>query len=259
MSAGIVVLLTSTIAPKAGMSARIRRSDAAVRLSDYAIGLRFWLELRADWLAGIVFADNSGHSLRNLEKVADSRGREGRPVEFLSFDDAGPPEGLHYGHSEFKVVRDAVGASRLIAGARHVIKATGRYTFPDIPRLIARLPGDFKVAVDSRRVRPFTRHSHMLTQFALAIFEPSFFRDFLWDIPERMVPAPPWNRSQFVETVLYDRLIPRLGEPGVILRWPCNCEPRGVGSNGDSYSSGRMRVQAALRALCRVAAPGIWI
>jgi hypothetical protein len=259
MSAGYVVLLTATIAPKARMAAGIRRSDTSLRLADYAAALRFWLELPADWLSGVVFADNSGHSLDFLEgAAAEARGRA-RAVEFLSFDDPGPPEGLHYGYSEFRLVREAVGRSRLAADHRYLIKATGRYTFPDISRLVSRLPADFKVAVDSRLVRPFTRHRHLLSQTALALFDREYFMETLSDLPEDMVPAPPWTRKQFVETVLYDRLAARRSDPGVILRWPCNCEPRGIGSNGDSYSSLRMRTQAALRAACRAALPRLWI
>jgi hypothetical protein len=259
MSAEFVVLLTATIAPNARMAAGIRRSDPAVRLGDYADALRFWLGLPDAWLAGIVFAENSGYRLEELERVAAGANPRRLPVEFLSHEDPGPPEGLHYGYSEFKTVRWAIGESRLVRRSRYVIKATGRYTFPGISRLVAGLPRDFKVAVDARCARPFTRRRHLLAQFALAIFDREFFGKELSDIPERMVPAPPWTRSQFVETVLIDRLLPRRSEPGVILRWPRNCEPRGVGSNGDSYSSLRKRAQAALRAACRVAAPKLWI
>jgi hypothetical protein len=74
-----------------------------------------------------------------------------------------------------------------------------------------------------------------------------------------MVPAPPWTRSQFVETVLYDQLISKRFEPGIILRWPRNCEPAGTGSNGDSYSSFKKRAQAGLRAAGRLVAPNFWI
>jgi hypothetical protein len=258
-SANYVVLMTATIAPKARMSAAIRRSDPVTRLADYQRAMEFWLQLPAPWMSGIVFAENSGYPLDALRDLAAASNPRRIPVEFLSFDDSEPPEGLHYGYTEIKLVREAMRGSGLIAANRYVIKATGRYTFPDISRLVSRLPKDFAVAVDARCARPFSRNRHFLVQVALAIFERAFFLRELADLPERMTPAPPWNRCQFVETVLYDRLVSLRSEPGVILRWPCNCESRGIGSNGDSYSSAKKRLQRTLRAAARVVAPDLWI
>jgi hypothetical protein len=158
-NADFVVLLTATIAPKARIAAGLKRSDPKVRLRDYERALKFWLDLpEAPWMAGIVFAENSGHPLESLKAVAATSPR-GLPVEFLSYDEPEPPEGFSYGYSEFKLMRKAVQESPLIASHRYFIKATGRYLFPDVSKLVARLPKDFKIAVDARRTRPFTVHA----------------------------------------------------------------------------------------------------
>jgi hypothetical protein len=250
-------LLTATVSPK-GANPELRRTDSAVRLKDYETALRHWLTLDLPSLGGIVFAENSNASLVTLEAIAASENPRKLPVEFLSFDHPAPPVGLHYGYSEFKLIRAALERSTLLPERPFFIKATGRYIFPALPRLISKLPHSFRVAVDARCARPFSKNRNMLVQFALGIFEQKFFREFLWDIPERMTPAPPWTRAQFVENVLFDTLYPMRRENGVILRWPCNCEPVGTGANGDSYSSPRKRLQRGLRSITRRIAPMLW-
>ena len=254
-----VVLLTATIAPRGTMSTGLVRSDPAQRRADYEAALRRWLALDAPWLAGMVLAENSASPLDSLEAVARDENPQNLPVEFLSFDSPPPPDGLHYGYSELKLVRDAVEQSTLARRATYLIKATGRYQFPAVGKLVAKLPRDFRAAVDCKVSKRFTRDRHFLTHFALAIFEREFFGRFIAPIPEKMIPAPPWTRAQFIETMMFDELVRHRGEPGVILRWPCNCEPRGIGANGDDYGSPRRRFQAAVRAIGRRFFPWVWL
>lgn len=95
------ILMTATVAPKGTAGTATYRSDPQVRLADYREGLRFWLQLKDDRIGGVVFVENSGYPLEALRAEADS-GREGsRRCEFISCDFPPPPEGLHYGYSEF--------------------------------------------------------------------------------------------------------------------------------------------------------------
>ncbi|HEY9154055.1 MAG TPA: hypothetical protein VIM69_02920, partial [Opitutaceae bacterium] len=124
---------------------------------------------------------------------------------------------------------------------------------------VEQLPHEFSVAVDCKCSKRFTRDRHFLTHFALAIFERDFFNRYVAPIPEKMIPAPPWTRAQFVETMIFDELIQHRRERGVILRWPRNCEPRGIGANGDDYGSARRRFQARLRGVARGILPWLWL
>jgi hypothetical protein len=254
-----IVLLTACIEPKAGVRDRLTRSDPGIRLGDYREGLEFWLSLAEPLIGGIVFADNSNYPLGELKECAAGSARADRPVEFLSFDFPAPAMGLSYGQSEFLLVNRALKESRLLCQGRYFIKATGRYRFPYISRLLRRLPADFLVAADSKGFRPFGFRSNPITCVALAIFDRRFFEAELLNMPMTMAPAPPWNRRQFIEPVLFDSLNRMRSDPRIIMRWPCNCEPIGVGSNGDVYRGLRKNFQYAMRGLSRRLWPQLWI
>lgn len=253
------LILTATIAPKGENGQALVRSDPATRTNDYISALKFWLGLDAPWLQGIVFAENSGRDLTHIRSEVLNHNPGNIPIEFLSFDHPAPPAGLHYGYSEYILLREALAASPTLAASRYFIKATGRYTFPSISKLVQKLPDDFAVAVDTRLSRPLSKNRNYVVQFALALFERQFFTEHLLDIPERMKPAPPWTRSQFVENVLYERLTTLRSAGPLVLRWPCNCEPSGTGANGDDYSSWLKNMKAKARALGRVVAPALWL
>jgi hypothetical protein len=254
-----VILMTACIEPKPRMREVLKRSNTGLRLRDYKEGLDFWLSLADPLIGGIVFADNSNFPLDEMREHASRHPRPSCPVEFLSFDFPAPAPGLSYGYSEFLLVNSALEQSSLLRKKRYFIKATGRYKFPDISRLIRRLPPDFLVGVDSKGFRPFGFRSNPITCTALAIFERKYYEANLASVPGTMVPAPPWNRRQFIEPALFDALSPRRSDPRIIMRWPCNCEPVGIGANGDSYSGIRKSAQYALRAAARRLLPGLWI
>lgn len=258
--AGFVVLMTACIAPKllADGSAPVLRSDPDVRRRDYAEGLRFWLELKDSRFRGVVFADNSGASLASLRTLASSVGSD-RPVEFLSFDAPPPPVGMSYGYSEFLLVRTALAQSELLRTGTHFIKATGRYRFPAISPLLDQLPTSFRAAVDARGWRPPPWRSNPMVPAALTLFERRFYENELADLPLQMRPAPPWDRCQFIEPMLYDALIRFRNDPSVVLRWPINCEPEGIGGDGSRYDSPRQHLARAGRATLRRLAPNWWI
>jgi hypothetical protein len=253
------VLMTACIEPKVGVRNLLKRSQQGLRLRDYIDGLSFWLKLADPHIGGIVFAENSNYPLLELEQFAARLARPDRPVEFLSFDFPPPAEGFSYGHTEFLLVNRALEQSRLLCQRRYFIKATGRYIFPDVSRLLRRLPPDFLVAADSKGLRPFGLRANPITCVALIAFDREFYDSDLSCLPATMVPAPPWDRRQFIEPVLFDALYPRRMDPRIILRWPCNCDPVGVGSNGDDYRSFRKILQSGARAFSRRLCPGLWV
>lgn len=254
-----IVLMTACVAPKAEVRAGLKRTDPGVRLHDYLEGLAFWLTLPEPLIGGIVFAENSNYPLHELEACARRLARPDRPVEFQSFDFPAPPQGMSYGYSEFLLVNKALEHSRLIRAGRYFIQATGRYRFPDISRLLRRLPDDFLVAVDSTGALRFGARKHMICTVGLALFDRGFYEAEISRLPASMVPAPPWNRRQFIEPVLYDALYPRRADPRIIMRWPRSCEPVGIGSNGDSYRGFKKGLKRITRAALRRLLPGLWI
>ena len=152
------LLLTACVAPKGPASPFFRRADPAVRLADYATALRFWLRLRDPRIGAVVFADNSGHPLDSLRDLAAAEAPAGLPVEFHSFDFPAPSPNLSYGHPEMQLVNAALDASPALARLPFFAKVTGRYRYPGLPRLLDRLPPDYRVAVDTTGVRPWPWH-----------------------------------------------------------------------------------------------------
>ncbi len=253
-----VVLMTACIAPKAGVREQLVRADPALRLQDYKEALLSWLDLAEPRIGGIVFAENSGYPLDELQALVKTRASE-LPVEFLSFDHPAPDPGLHYGHTEFLLINAALASSRLAATFPYFIKATGRYRFPSISRLLRRLPRDYDIAVDCRGSDlPGFKRTRLAT-VALFLARRDFFRREVSDLPSRMEPAPPWTRKQFVENVLFDQLHARRREPGILLRWPCNCDPVGVGANGDQYFTPGKRLKNLVRGVLRRVFPPLWL
>lgn len=255
------LLLTACIAPKPDIAGLLKRSDPAQRLADYAASLRFWLRLADPRIGAIVFVDNSGHPLDALQTLAARENLTSIPVEFHSFDYPAPPPTLNYGHPEMRMINEVLGISEQLSRLPWFAKVTGRYHYPAFSRLLDRLPHDYRVAVDTTGMRPapWRRLSNPISLFALAFFQTEFYRRHLQDIPDRMRPAPPWDRRQFVEPMIHDTLYPMRKEPGIIMRWPCNCEPRGIGANGQNYRAPRRRAVSFIRAVARRLCPSFWI
>ncbi|MEO8276027.1 MAG: hypothetical protein ABI639_07390 [Thermoanaerobaculia bacterium] len=253
------VLMTATIRPKGRLGTELVRSDPGVRLADYVQGLQSWLELSDPRVGGVVLAENSGYPRAALEAAFSAGLRSSRSFEIISCDAPPPPEGLSYGYSEFALVDHALEHSKLLGEFSGFVKATGRYQFPSISRLLDRLPSDFRFAADCTGYRPFGMRSIPILSAALLLTQREFFVRELRHLYREMVPAPPWTRKQFIEAMFYDHLYPMRKQAGVVLRWPCNCSPVGIGANGDDYGSPRKKVTNLLRAFLRRVAPELWV
>ena len=256
-----LLVLTACIAPKAGMAGLLNRTSIELRLQDYIEAIQFWLRLREPSIGGILFADNSGYPLDRLQAVVQGETNKKIPVELVSFDHPAPPPTLSYGHNELILINEAIKRSALAKQFPYLMKATGRYRFPDIGRLIRKLPSDYRVALDTTGEKPWPwrQRSVPICRFALTLMKFDFYHQYLADTSTRMRPAPPWDRRQFIESMFYDQLYPMRAEPGIILRWPCNCEPEGIGSNGMDYRSPGRRIRSGIRSLNRKIIPNLWL
>ncbi|NJL09516.1 MAG: hypothetical protein HC908_02815 [Calothrix sp. SM1_7_51] len=143
---------------------------------------------------------------------------------------------MHYGYSEFKLLDLGLEKSKIIEPNDYIIKVTGRYKYPTISKLLNKLPEEPKIAADTRDLSLLVPYPRRTVTTGLLIFSVPFYKSKIQKSYLEMQPEPV-KRKAFIEDILYDKLIPMRSESGVILRFPCNCEPEGVGGNGDSYTS----------------------
>lgn len=250
------VVMTACINPSNGTVDRpVYRAIPEVRLKDYEHGLKFWLYLKDSRIKNIIFIDNSGYSLDSLKAIYKTNNTWNRKCEFISLNCNEIPSGLHYGYAEFKLLDLGLEKSRIFEESDYLIKATGRYQFPDVSRLLNFIPQKYKVAADTRDLSRFVPYPRRNVTVGLIIFATEFYQKYIREIYKEMQPS---GRKSFIEDILYDQLMPMRNDPGVILRWPCNCEPDGIGGNGHSYSSPKKRLLSTCRAVGRVMFPYWW-
>jgi hypothetical protein len=235
------------------------RASAGDRIADYKTGVSFWLNLAEPRIERVIFIENTGHDLSGLESFAKANNRFGREIEFISLNRNDIPRGLHYGYAEFKLIVEGLRVSRLYRHARGVIKATGRYIFPQLTRLLNRLPPTFRVAVDARRNSFLTPKPYRFVTTPLILASKEGFETFIRTAYQGMAPAPAEWRA-FVEEVLYTRLIVHEDADDIILRWPVNCDPAGFGRKGNRrLRSPRRRLLSTARGLGRIILPSWWL
>jgi hypothetical protein len=145
-----ILLITSTIAPAPDTFA-LKVIDPVSRLAEYCTALRFYLNLLDRGLVDhIVYADNSGHPLTELQAIVDQRGHAAR-VEFLSF---GSTADSRYGRYflEMNLIDTAFGLSKILSTKTDQViwKVTGRYVVQNIARIIATAPRGFDLYVNCR-------------------------------------------------------------------------------------------------------------
>jgi len=131
----VVVLLTACIDP--GGVINTARSDPKVRLADYKQAL-------AEWCLGsgsvpIVFCENSGYDLSELNEIANKNAKQGKDVELLSFCGQDFPSYLGKGYGEMRIIGHAVAKSKLIKPDSLILKITGRLFVRNNQLLIDRL------------------------------------------------------------------------------------------------------------------------
>ena len=246
-----VIVLTACIDP-GDKHPRLQRRDPEVRLRDYQEALSFWVTHPDPRLRKIVFIENTGYSLEALEESARAANSFGKELEFLSFQCNECPPGLTYGYPELTMLDRGFSESQLIQSSRYLVKATGRLRFPELPRLLDRLPKEYLFAVDGRNNR-FQSLPFVPTQ--LMIFSVDFYRTHLLGLREQMTP-----NLALIEYLFYEKLMTFQGQPGAILRWPVNVEPLGkAGHNAKEYSAPKQRLFSMGRAACRVLLPQWWI
>ena len=132
---GLPILLTATIRPAGATD--VKRRDAAVRLNDYRESLARWI---ADPdAAAIVFCENSGWDLSELEEFCAQRNSRGAGIEFLSVPCEGAPFGK--GPGEMQILAYAARHSQCLREAGAVMKVTGRLYVKNNAAIVGGLRG----------------------------------------------------------------------------------------------------------------------
>lgn len=249
-----VVVMTACIDP-GSKHPELHRRDPTIRKQDYQEALHFWITHPDSRLHKIVFVENTGYPLQELEKEAEAVNSQGKEIEFISLQCNDCPPGISYGYPELAMLDLAVPQSKLIQRSRYFIKTTGRLSFPALPTLLNRLPPDFLFAVDSRRYRLPASSPMAFTTTQLMIFSVGFYTDKLMGLREKMNTSIP-----FIEHLFYQELMKYQGLPGAILRWPVNVDPCGrAGHSAKNYNAPKQHVVNSIRAIFRVMLPSWWI
>jgi len=251
------LLLTACIKPTATKIHAKNRKDPLVRLKDYEVTLNYWLNYSKLVFTGIVFIENSGFDLSSLKRIVEENNPSNIKIEFLQQQASIIPDGLNYGYSELEMIDYAFENSRIIAQSEYIIKSTGRLYFPKLAKLIARLPDDFKIAIDSRDYEMFHVQKHYLVT-TIFIVQKLFYNQGLNNAKSLMEPG----YKSYIERIYFQILKPMYlnKQAGIILRLPFSMNPVGFGAHWNvNYNSWNKRLAAAVRDLIRVVLPSFWI
>jgi hypothetical protein len=248
------IVLTACVDPTAGQF-HVYRSEAGTRLGDYQAGLRFWLGVRDARIGNVVLVENSGYPLDSLREIVAEENPFRRDVEFLRAPTRSYPAHVNYGFAELDMLETVVHDSAVLASSTYFIKANGRLRFPNISRLLDRLPENYLFAVDSRRGYLHAGHDQPYVTTQLMLFSTTFYRANVLGRGATLM-----NETGHLEAFFYNALGPFQDTPGAILRWPINAPPVGYAAHWrKSYDSPRQRAMNLGRAVLRRVAPGVWL
>jgi hypothetical protein len=249
-----LLVMTATIAPA---SSQVKRSSPLVRLEDYKSALRFWLSYSHPAASRILFLENSGADLSGLRAVAETENPLNREVEFLSLPVHEIPPATNYGYTEMRSLDEGLALSKLRRATTHMIKTTGRLTFPALGNALNRVAtagsAPFELMIDCRRLGILRRGYDARVQ--LFACSHSFYDRVLRQSNREMNSTD----VRLLEHLIYRKVIPFKGQPGYYLRFPCNIEPVGhFGFKDRRYDSPRTALARSTRAALRIIAPGYW-
>lgn len=235
MAGEVCLLLTSTIQIAHPEFLRPGgRHDPRVRLQDYSSALCAWIT-RQDAVRDIVFVDNSGHPLDELQAIVDRHASAGKRVELISFrpTDSTSARGRSFG--ELNILQTALARSTLLEDAAAFAKVTGRVFIPNFDAIMTAIASDFDIV---------GRLSHNLTWLdtVFVLFRKELFAQRL--LPHALEHANDRTR-QYIERVLASACLHSIADGS---RWyPFPAEPRVQGVralDNRPYPDGVLRARA---------------
>uniref|UniRef100_E6QML8 Uncharacterized protein n=1 Tax=mine drainage metagenome TaxID=410659 RepID=E6QML8_9ZZZZ len=245
----LVMTATVTPAPQAG----VRRADPVQRLEDYQRTLRFWLHYPHRVAANILLLENSGADLNSLRRIVETENSLEKSVEILSIPGNRIPDGLNYGYTEMELLDEGLTRSKLRQSTTHMVKTTGRLTFPALGRAIDLVRGPFELMVDCRKLG-FPRRGYDAS-VQLFVCSHEFYDEHLRHARRFLNTTD----VRLLEHLIYRQVIGSKGQPGIHLRFPCNIDPVGYsGFKAQSYRTTGQRLDQAVRGILRRVAPWYW-
>jgi hypothetical protein len=246
-----LLVMTATIIPAA--NAGVRRSDPQLRLEDYKQALRYWLTYEHPAADRILLLENSGADLTELRAIAAKENPRSKPVEILSVPGNTIPEGTNYGYTEMQMLDEGLALSQLRQQTTHMVKATGRLTFPALGKALDKIRQPFDLMVECRKLGFPRRGYDASTQ--LFVCSNEFYDRVLRDSKKEMNST----EVRLLEHLIFRKVIPFKEQQGIYLRFPCNIDPVGYsGFKSRSYNSPKTALTRTIRAVLRVIAPGYW-
>ena len=241
------------------------RNNPEQRRKDYSDALSFWLRSADPRLNRVLFLENSGEDLSFFQRCAAAENIYKKELEFISTSSGEIPAGLHYGWSELKMLDEGLAKSRLLRTVSHLIKATGRLTFPSISNLLDHMPAECDAMVECRiPTREFRygltfipailRRKNAYASTQLFILSIHFYTQHLFGLYEKMKPH---GQPYMIESLIYEKLVEVGTASKICLRFPVNCDPSGVGAKrGQNYDTLGKRLTSSVR--CAFRGTGIW-
>ncbi len=245
-----IVLLTATVQPHAA-SGGLAVIDPEVRRDQYLSAFEHMFRSVPSGVAGIVVGENSAFNLDPFRRLAKSVGCS-VPIEFVEAppmtDVPGRPGRAYL---EAHLIYEAMMKSDLVDDRAVVWKLTGRYTVPNLDRVICdrALPYDLYF-----NVRRYPRPWADMFLFGATRYGMSQILDHVDLLRED---ATAQCAEQSLVTVLRDL---EAKGTGVDWRFPVETKLSGTrGYDGRPYESPKQRVKYAIRASSRFALPRLWL
>ena len=256
-SLNFALLLTATIDP--GEYTDLLVSELLpMRVAEYQSSLEFWLQYEDPRICKIVFCENSGADLTILKEFCDEYCRINcldRTVEWISFFGNQRLPGFHYGYSELGSIDYALENSTTLRDTQKFIKITGRLTFPTLGRLLDNLPRDLVFAADCHRYPQDAGDLKVRMRTQLIVCRTDFYREYLLGIRRKMS-----AECSFCEELFMRELWPMRNSHDVVLRFPVECNPRGISAAiGSHYHVGIGRLKSIIRGGVRNLWPNLWL
>ncbi|MFZ4796131.1 MAG: hypothetical protein ACOYMA_01470 [Bacteroidia bacterium] len=249
-----VLLLTACIEPTQFKN-KVQRNDSLVRLSDYKAALKMWLHHKDEKITTVIFAENSGYDLTEIEHVFLTENKFSRNYQIFQTKASKVPNGLHYGYSELELIDDAINQITLLKDNDYIIKSTGRVYFPKISLLTQKLLNTQVFIADSRRFNFFVWHKNYVLS-NLFVFNIKWYKNNLLAKKEIMINL----KISHFETLLFYLLNKKQSSNAILLRFPFNINPVGVGAHWDvNYQSFNKKLSYIIRAIFRKILPQVWI
>jgi len=250
----IGLLLTACIEPTQ-FKDKVHRNDTLIRLEDYKTALKLWLHHKDASITSIIFAENSGYDLTEIETVFLKENIYNRQYQIIQVIASKVPKGLHYGYSELELIDNVLDKITLLNDNDFIIKTTGRVYFPKISSLLVKTVLRYNFIADSRDFC-FGKWKKNYVLSNLFIFNIHWYKENLFDKKRLMLEL---GVTHF-ETLLYKLLLVNKVDKKVLLRFPINVNPVGHGAHWNvNYQSFSKRLSYLLRAVFRKILPNIWI